>query len=263
MSSVSTPPNEREAARAIQNSQRLVVLSGAGVSKESGIPTFRDALDGLWANYNPQELATPDGFRRNPKLVWDWYDYRRGLLAQARPNPGHYALADLEDYLPQVVVITQNIDGLHSQAGSQDVIPVHGDIRRNKCFANCRGNPTYIDVETLEWDRASGPPRCPHCGAYVRPDVVWFEEMLPEAALQRAYALCMIADVMLVVGTSGLVQPIGSLPLVAHQRGAVIVEVNPNPSEITPVARWHLAGPSGEILPRIVAVIAGGSAADA
>ncbi|MBI5960754.1 MAG: NAD-dependent deacylase [Chloroflexi bacterium] len=248
----------REAALAIRRSHRLVVLTGAGISKESGIPTFRDALDGLWARYDPQQLATPSAFRRNPKLVWDWYHYRRGLLAQSQPNPGHYAIAELENLLPQVVVITQNIDGLHHKAGSHDVIPVHGDIQLNKCFADCQGDPTFIDITRLEWDPESGPPRCPHCGAYVRPAVVWFEEMLPHAALERAYELSATADVMLVVGTSGTVQPVASLPFLAYQSHAIVIEVNPEPTPITMVARWSLSGPSGVILPQVIAAIKAG-----
>lgn len=247
-----------EAAGAIRASQRLVVLTGAGVSKESGIPTFRDALDGLWAQYDPQQLATPHAFRRNPRLVWDWYSYRRDLLAQAQPNPAHYAIADLQRHVEQVVVITQNIDGLHQRAGSRNVIPMHGDIRRNKCFANCQGDPTYVDVEALEWDRDAGPPRCPYCGEYVRPDVVWFEEMLPPAALDRAFRLSQAADVMLVVGTSGTVQPVASLPFLARQHGATVVEINPNRTPITAIARWHLAGPAGIILPQVVAALSSG-----
>lgn len=246
-----------EAGVAIHNSKRLVILSGAGISKESGISTFRDAMDGLWAKYDPQQLATPQAFRRNPKLVWDWYTYRRGLLAQTEPNPGHYAIAELEKRLPQVTVITQNIDGLHQRAGSRDVITLHGDIRLNKCFANCQGEPTYINIE--DWDLDAGPPRCPHCGEWVRPDVVWFNESLPAAALSRAFELCAHADVALVVGTSGVVQPAASLPVVAHQNGATVIEVNPEVSTITSLAKWHLAGPSGVILPQVIAAMPGGS----
>lgn len=245
-----------EVAQALLTSKRLVVLTGAGISKESGIPTFRDALEGLWANYNPEEVATPRAFRRNPKLVWDWYEYRRGLLAQAKPNPGHEAIATMEKMLPHLVVITQNIDGLHVCAGNRDVIALHGDIRLNKCFNDCQGNPTYIDISTLaDWDREAGPPHCPHCGAYVRPDVVWFEEMLPPDALERAYQLCMSADLALVVGTSGVVQPAASLPFVVVHHGGKVIEVNPEITPITTVAKWHLSGPSGEILPRILAVM--------
>lgn len=241
-----------EVAAVLRRSVRPVVLTGAGVSKESGIPTFRDALDGLWAQFDPQQLATPRAFRRNPKLVWEWYEYRRELLAAAQPNPAHRAIAEIEAFLPQIVVITQNIDGLHTAAGSTDVIALHGDIRRNKCFDNCQGDPTIIDVSTLEWNRDEGPPRCPHCGAWVRPDVVWFEEMLPAAALERAYDLSHTTDVMLVVGTSGVVQPAASLPFAAKQHGATIIEINPEMTSITLIADWHLSGQAGEILPLIV-----------
>lgn len=251
-----TPENLRAAARVLHASRCPVVLTGAGISKESGIPTFRDALDGLWAQYDPQQLATPGAFRRNPKLVWDWYEYRRELLAQAQPNPGHRALVELERLLGCLIVITQNVDGLHQAAGSSDVITLHGDIRRNKCFANCQGDPTLIDLSTLDWDRASGPPRCPHCGAPVRPDVVWFEEALPAAALERALRVCEDADVVLVVGTSGMVQPAASLPFVAKEHGAFVIEINPAPSAITAIADWSFAAGAGEVLPRLVTALA-------
>ncbi|HMM27853.1 MAG TPA: NAD-dependent deacylase [Aggregatilineaceae bacterium] len=250
-----SPDNLYAAARALRASRSPVVLTGAGISHESGIPTFRDALTGLWARYDPQQLATPGAFRRDPKLVWDWYEFRRELIAAAQPNPGHTAIAALERLLPGLVVITQNVDGLHHAAGSRDIIALHGDIRRNKCFADCRGNPTPVDISGLEWDGAAGPPRCPHCGAYVRPDVVWFEESLPPAALARAFRLCEQADVALVAGTSGVVYPAASLPFVAKDHGARVIEVNPTPSAITPSADWYFAGPSGEVLPRLVAAV--------
>ncbi len=256
------PDLVRAVARALRDSRLLVVLTGAGVSKESGIPTFRDALDGLWANYDPQRLATPRGFRRDPKLVWDWYQHRRTLIAQAKPNAGHLAIAALERYIEKVVVITQNIDGLHQQAGSRDVIALHGDIQRNKCFANCQGDPTYVDISTLTWDEEAGPPRCPYCGAYVRPAVVWFEEMLPPAELERAIRLSRVADVMLVVGTSGEVQPVASLPFLARESGSLIVEVNPAITPITRIAHWRLAGPSAEVLPQVVAALSEGQDRD-
>ncbi|MCC7451070.1 MAG: NAD-dependent deacylase [Anaerolineae bacterium] len=242
-----------EAARRLQQSISLVVLTGAGVSKESGIPTFRDALDGLWARYDPQQLATPEAFRANPRLVWDWYEHRRQMMYGIQPNPGHYALAALEDLLPQVVIVTQNIDGLHKMAGSTDIIPLHGNIHQHKCFANCQGDPTLIDISTLDWDGAAGPPECPYCGSWVRPDVVWFNENLPRAELDRAITLSKNADVMLVVGTSGVVQPAASLPYYARRyNDAFIIDVNPIPSEITPIAQVFLEGPSGEILPHVV-----------
>ena len=245
-----------QAAAALRTSQCLVVFTGAGVSKESGIPTFRDALDGLWATYDPQQLATPEAFRRNPKLVWDWYTFRRGLLAGAEPNPGHYAIAALEDRLPQVVVITQNIDGFHQAVGSCDVIELHGNLARNKCFANCQGVPTLVNVEDLDWDKDAGPPTCPHCEeAFARPDVVWFHEILPEAALTRAMELSATADVMLVVGTSGAVYPANQLPLLAKRSGATVIEVNSHVSHISGLAELFLAGPSGEVLPEVLAAM--------
>ncbi|MBN1563151.1 MAG: NAD-dependent deacylase [Anaerolineae bacterium] len=249
-------PLIERAAAALRDSQRLVVFTGAGVSKESGIPTFRDALEGLWAKYDPQQLATPEAFRQNPKLVWDWYTFRRGLLAGAEPNPGHYALAQFEDRLPQVVVITQNIDGFHQLVGSSDVIELHGNLARNKCFANCQGEPTLVNVDKLAWDKESGPPKCPYCNtAYVRPDVVWYHEMLPEAALKRAIQLSTVADVMLVVGTSGIVYPANQLPVFAKRNGATVIDVNPDVSQISGFADIFIPGPSGEILPQILAAM--------
>ena len=245
----------RSAAHSIRGSQRLTVLTGAGVSKESGVPTFRDALDGLWARYDPTQLANANAFRRNPKLVWDFYQYRREIMKPAKPNPGHFALAELERRFPHMQIITQNVDDLHEQAGSNNVIRLHGRISANKCFDNCQGNPTPVDIETLEWNRDEDAPRCPHCGAYVRPDVVWFGEMLPTNQLQAAIDACEATDVMLVIGTSGVVRPVADMPLYAKQRGATLIEINPVESELTPAADLWLAGPSGEILPRVLAAL--------
>jgi NAD-dependent deacetylase len=185
--------------------------------------------------------------------VWDWYEHRREQLSAVAPNAGHVAIAELEQFVPQVVVVTQNIDGLHQRAGSTDVILLHGDIQRHRCFAGCQGNPTYIDIDAFAWDRDDGPPPCPHCGAWVRPDVVWFGETLPPGAFARAEDLCRKAQVVLVVGTSGEVQPAASLPPFACRHGAHIIEVNPNVSAITRHARVFLQGPSGEVLPRLAA----------
>ena len=244
-----------EAAAMLHTSQHLVVLSGAGISKESGIPTFRDAQDGLWARYDPHELATPRAFRRNPKLVWSWYEHRRDHARACQPNPGHYAIVELEALLPDVVIVTQNTDGLHPLAGSTDVVALHGEMHLNKCSNDCQGDPTLIDISQLEWDANDGPPECPHCGGWVRPAVVWFEENLPNAALERAFDLCEAADVVLVVGTSGVVQPAASLPFLAQNHGAAIIEINPARTPISPIADVIVAGPSGIILPQIVAAI--------
>ncbi len=245
----------KQAAAVLRGAHDLAVLTGAGVSKESGVPTFRDAQEGLWAQYSPEELATAQAFLRNPKLVWDWYQFRRELVRRARPNPGHIALAKLEDHFLSMRVITQNVDDLHEQAGSTHVVHLHGNIARSKCFANCQGSPTLIDLSDLDDDPAAGPPKCPYCGAYVRPDVVWFHELLPADALQDASVAAQLCDVMLVVGTSGLVHPAAHLPEIAHQRGAKIIEVNPIDSAITPIAHLKLTGPAGVILPQLVAAL--------
>lgn len=243
------------AAERLRNSRKPVVLTGAGVSKESGVPTFRDAVDGLWAQYDPSQLATPTAFMNNPKLVWDWYEYRRSMISTARPNLGHRALADLEQRFPHLPLITQNVDDLHEQAGSTNVIHLHGNIAQSKCFFNCQGDPTLIDVSTLAWDKENGPPACPHCGRWVRPNVVWFGEILPADQLQAATAASRQADMMLVIGTSGLVTPAASLPGAAQSAGAFIIEINPDYSAITRMADIKLDGPSGEVMPRLLAAL--------
>ena len=245
---------ERAAAQ-IQASKRPCVLTGAGVSKESDIPTFRDALDGLWAQYDPRQLATPTAFARDPKLVWDFYEMRRERMRPAKPNPGHIALARIERLKGRLPVITQNVDDLHELGGSTQVIHLHGLIAHNKCSRNCQGSPTLIDVSHIEWDRTSGPPPCPYCGAYVRPDVVWFGEMLPREPLERAFNTASECDLMLVIGTSGIITPAADMPLVAKRSGASLIEINPHASELTPVMDMWLGAPSGEVLPRILAAM--------
>jgi len=238
-------PIPPELINALRSARAVVVLTGAGTSAESGVPTFRDAQTGLWAKYRPEELATPQAFRRNPQLVWEWYAWRRELVAQAAPNPGHLALAELEQRVPQFTLITQNVDGLHQRAGSRNVIELHGNINRTKCF----------DEGTIiaSWPpTAEVPPRCPRCGGYLRPDVVWFGEELPPQALQAAFEATQRSDVFISIGTSGLVQPAASLPYEALRRGATVIEINPNETPLTASAQVTLAGPSGQILPRLV-----------
>jgi len=240
----------QQAASLISASQQLAVLTGAGVSKESGVPTFRDALEGLWAQYDPKRLATRVAFEHDAKLVWDFYEFRRTLMRPAKPNPAHVSLAALERRFPTMEIITQNIDDLHEQAGSTRVIRLHGNIWANKCFFDCQGRPTRVDVSTLQWE--SGPPACPHCGRWVRPDVVWFGEMLPAEQLEAASRLAVNCDVMLVVGTSGVVQPAANMPFIAKRHGAKVIEFNPVESEITPIADVWLQAPAGESLPHVV-----------
>jgi NAD-dependent deacetylase len=238
-------------AAALAEAELVAVSSGAGISKESGIPTFREAQTGLWERYDPEELATPHAFQRNPDRVWAWYMYRRGLVEAARPNPAHRAVAELEDLVSRVVVLTQNIDGLHHVAGSTDVVELHGSLHRYKCFAACRGEPTIVDLNPAAYAEERAP-RCPFCGGAVRPDVVWFGETLPQHALTRAFEVAAACDVMLVVGTSGIVQPAASLPYKARSSGALVVEVNPLPSQITPTADVFIQEAAGLALPRIV-----------
>jgi NAD-dependent deacetylase len=243
----------QQAAAILKQSLAVCALTGAGVSKESGVPTFRDALEGLWANYDPEQLATRRAYENNPKMVWDWYAYRRERVAQVQPNPGHHALKDLERHFQAFTVITQNVDSLHEAAGSQDIIHLHGELARTRCFYDCNGAPTLVDLAALTYDKDDGPPQCPNCGRKsLRPDVVWFGEMLPEHDLSRAMHISQMTDAMLVIGTSGLVTPAATLPRVAKEYGAKIIEVNPDYSMITRYADVKLEGPSGEMLPKLV-----------
>lgn len=222
-----------------------MALTGAGISAESGVPTFRDAQTGLWAQYEAEELATPEAFRENPRLVWDWYSWRRQLTAQAQPNPGHQALVELQARYSDFRLITQNVDGLHARAGSRDVIELHGNIELNLCFEEGTPVADYVDDGSV-------PPLCPRCGAYLRPGVVWFGEALPRQALERAEAAVRACQVALSIGTSSLVQPAAGLPLVAKQSGALLVEINPNATPLSRHADHILSGPAGEVLPELV-----------
>jgi len=246
-----TPEGLERAASAIAGARLLVVSTGAGMSRESGIPTFRDAQDGLWARFDPAELATERGFRADPARVWAWYEYRRLRMAACAPHAGHGALVELEWNVPQVAVITQNIDGLHQRAGSTEVLEIHGSIHRVRCL-DCGAPGERPDVGRDDDD----PPRCARCGSYLRPGVVWFGEMLPEDVVRRAWALVERCEVLLVVGTSGLVWPAAELPHLARRNDARVIEVNPEPSEVTPVADIFLQGRAGEVLPTLVRAVA-------
>jgi NAD-dependent deacetylase len=241
----------RAAARRLAAVQLLVVFTGAGVSKESGIPTFREPQTGLWARYDPMQLATREGYLSDPPLVWEWYEHRFGMVDEAVPNAGHLAIAELERLLPRVVVVTQNIDGLHQRAGSHDVIELHGSMHRLKCISERHTGFRRADFAGTDVK----PPRCPQCGDLLRPDVVWFGEALPHEELQRAFALARACDAMLVVGTSGLVQPAATVPLLATRTGAAVIDVNPLRDELSRVADVFLQGPGGEVLPRLVAAV--------
>lgn len=227
----------------LAQARRVAVLTGAGISAESGIPTFRDALTGLWANYDPQTLATPEGFARDPKLVWEWYASRRASIAGVLPNPGHAALAALERHFDHFTLVTQNIDSLHQRAGSREVVELHGNITRVKCSREEVLVSHFADDET--------PPRCA-CGAYLRPDVVWFGELLPPDALARAEAAAEHCEVFFSIGTSAQVYPAAELPLRALSAGATVVEINPERTALTRHAHFSLRGASGLVLPQLL-----------
>ena len=232
----------------LRKTSRIVALTGAGVSQESGLRTFRDAQTGLWAQYKPEELASPDAFRRDPKLIWDWYAWRREAVKGVRPNAGHHALVEIEKRVPQFTLITQNVDGLHRMAGSRHVLELHGNIQRVRC-ADC-----YTFTET--WgDDSEAVPRCDVCGGLLRPDVVWFGEALPRDQLEFAVEAARSCEVFFSIGTSGVVQPAASLAYAAHHRGAVVVEVNTEPTPLTSKADYFLQGKSGQILPELVRIV--------
>lgn len=232
-----------ELVKLLRQTQHIAVLTGAGVSAESGVPTFREAQTGLWRRYDPAELATPEAFERNPQLVWDWYHWRRELVQQAQPNPAHHALVQLAKHFSQLDLLTQNVDGLHQQAGSQNVIELHGNLHRTR-----RQDGTVV----THWNTHQQPPRCPTSGQLLRPDVVWFGEALPEHALEAALQSAHRCGLFLSVGTSSLVYPAAELPLVALSRGIPVVEINPDATPLSPRASFCLHGPAGVVLPALV-----------
>lgn len=243
-------PAVREARELLHAAGTVCVLTGAGMSAESGIATFRDAQTGLWARFDPAQLASPEGFRADPSLVWDWYAERRTGMRRAQPNAGHLALAAFErQHRGRVTVVTQNVDDLHQRAGSVDVIRLHGDILEDRWLDPCRRDPAC----DTEWASPTRPPRCEECGNLVRPGVVWFGEMLPVQALANAELLATSCDVMLVVGTSGAVYPAAGLAHTARRAGARVVILNPDDSEIDDQAHLIVRGTAARMLPVLLA----------
>lgn len=240
-------------ASTLRDARFPVALTGAGVSAESGVPTFRDAQTGLWARFDPHELATPGAFARQPKLVWDWYAWRRALVAKARPNAAHRALVTIEQRAPEFLLVTQNVDGLHAAAGSRQLVELHGNIGRVKCSREGTIVTAWTDDDT-------DVPRCPACGAYLRPDVVWFEEALPADALAQAESAARQCDLLLVIGTSAEVYPAAALPRHAQQAGAMIVEVNTAATALSETADFVVRGPAAQVLPALLQAAYGDSA---
>lgn len=233
---------------ALRDAQKIWVLTGSGVSAESGVPTFRDAQTGLWAQYDPQELATPDAFRREPDLVWRWYRWRRELVAAVGPNPGHLALVRLAELVPDLAIVTQNVDGLHQRAGSDEVTEFHGNLFENRCLVE----GCIVD----DADMTAEVPTCRTCGGMLRPGVVWFGESIPEPALQAAARAVDRSDLFFSIGTSSLVWPAAGLAETARQQGATIVEINPDATPLSSQASYCLQGKSGEVLPELIDCLA-------
>ncbi|HEX9944410.1 MAG TPA: NAD-dependent deacylase [Thermoanaerobaculia bacterium] len=229
----------------VRSAQRVVVFSGAGVSRESGLDTFRGG-GGLWERMRPEELATPEAFRADPGKVWRWYAWRYGKAAEASPNPAHQAIARLEAVFPSYIVVTQNVDGLHQRAGSRSLLELHGTITRAFCH-RCRRDR---DMGEAIAESPEEPPVC-SCGGRFRPAVVWFGEALPEQALVQAYEEATFCDLFLSVGTSATVYPAAGLIELAHQAGACLIEVNPEPTPFSGLMDLRLAAPAGEALPAL------------
>jgi NAD-dependent deacetylase len=228
-----------------RRARSVAVLTGAGISAESGVPTFRDAQTGLWARYSPEDLATPQAFARNPRMVWEWYQWRRQLVLEATPNSGHIAIAAMERRIPGFRVLTQNVDGLHQRAGSTQVVELHGNLFVDRCFREGIALDRVIEV-------AEPPPRCPFCGGPVRPGVVWFGEALSPRVVQEAELVCRTFDVLVVAGTSGLVHPAAGLPSRAKASGAFVIEINPEPTPLSELADASLREAAG---PALVALL--------
>jgi NAD-dependent deacetylase len=234
------------AANIIRDSKSVFVLTGAGISAESGIPTFRGA-HGLWKNYSAIDLATPEAFERNPQLVWEWYHWRQGIILKAQPNPAHFAVAELEKRSDRFLLLTQNVDNLHQRAGSKRILELHGNIFRTRC-RNCRNVVNHQMIPGVPTDNL---PQCA-CGGPLRPDVVWFGEQIPQDVWQSSLEFLTTTDVAIICGTSGVVWPAAAIPEIAQQSGVKTIEVNLEATPITSIVNVSIQGKAGEILPQIV-----------
>ena len=252
--SLENEPYPPELLARLSTCRHLLVLTGAGVSQESGIPTFRDAMDGLWARFDPTQLATPEAFDADPAMVWGWYEWRRAQVLLCEPNPAHDAIAALAQRVPRLTLVTQNVDGLHQRAGSQAVLELHGSLHRPYCrdcgHSHVLCEQAYDDVP-LE-GAPLPPPRCDSCGGPLRPGVVWFGEALPADIWDAAAAAARNCDLVMVAGTSALVYPAAELPLTALARGAVVVQINPDRTDLDDFATFRLGGTAARVLPELV-----------
>jgi NAD-dependent deacetylase len=248
-----TPMNfPRSLLETLRAARRVMIFTGAGVSQESGIPTFRDRQTGLWANFDAAELATPEAFHRDAAFVWGWYEWRRAAVRDALPNAAHRAIAELASRVPELTLVTQNVDDLHERAGSPTVLHLHGRITRPYC-ESCRVPHAISDLQAPRGEgRRIEPPRCTGCGARIRPGVVWFGESLPPQEWQAAQIAARRADLFFCVGTSAIVQPAASLTDLAVDAGAVTVQVNPNATGIERHVSFALRGEAGSVLPSLL-----------
>jgi NAD-dependent deacetylase len=241
------------AAGLLRHAKHVVVFTGAGASAESGIPTFRDALTGLWERFHASDLASEDAFRRDPALVWAWYEWRRMMVMRAQPNAAHRAIAALAEKVPRLTLVTQNVDDLHERAGSIGPIHLHGSLFAPRCFACGRAAAFPVDVpDEPEGGRRLPPPSCDRCGGFVRPGVVWFGEQLPEAELEEAFSAARACEALLSVGTSSVVFPAAQIPIEAHRIGATVVQVNPNATGLDAVSDFDLRGTAATVLPALI-----------
>jgi len=232
----------------LKNCSKVVVLTGAGISAESGVPTFR-GKEGLWGKFKPEQLASMDAFMSSPKIVWEWYNWRRELIARVKPNAGHTALANLENMIDEFTLVTQNVDNLHELAGSKSILELHGNIYRNKCM-DC--STLYEDEGDIDPEQI---PTCSLCNGKIRPDIVWFGEMLDPEIINAAFFKAEEAELFFVVGTSALVHPAATLPIVAKQHGAILVEINVERTALSDLVDFHFAGKSGQFLPKLVELL--------
>ncbi|MER5457147.1 NAD-dependent deacylase [Micromonospora sp. NPDC002389] len=246
-----TEPVTPAAVTALREARRVVIFTGAGMSAESGVPTFRDALTGLWQRYDAHTLATPEAFQADPALVWGWYEWRRHTVRRAEPHDGHRAVAAIEAHVPETVLITQNVDDLHERAGSVAPIHLHGSLFAPRC-SRC-AHPATLAEETPPGDGGRmPPPDCVRCTAPVRPGVVWFGESLPQQALEAAVEAAAACDLLLTIGTSGVVYPAAEIPRVAARLGATVIQVDPAPTPLDAVADVNLRGSAARVLPALV-----------
>lgn len=237
----------KKARDAIEQAAKIMVFTGAGISKESGVPTFREA-GGLWEEFKAEDFATPEAFQRHPAKVWEWYRFRRNLAREVKPNPAHYAVTRLEEAHEDFLVATQNIDNLHTRAGSKNVVELHGNIMHSYCM-RC-GHLADESKGELPGEIPTCP--CEGCGGIMRPKVVWFGEQLDPRDLERSFLFATTCDCCIVIGTSGFVYPAAQIPFLARRNDATIIDINPEPSAITPIADYFLQGPAGEVMPQLL-----------